>query len=731
VAETLPGFVWVDRVGGRNEYMNARWTEYTGQSVEEARDGGWRKVTHPEDIPVVEARWAQSQASGEPYELELRHRRTDGSYGWFLARAVPIRGEDGEIERWVGSSIDIDERKRAEEALRKSEARFRAVQETSPDGFMVFESVREGGAIVDFRWVYVNPAAETTVGRKAETLLGRRLLVEMPGNREEGLFAAYVRVSETGEVWQREFAYRHEGMDRWFRSTAVQVGDGFAVSFADITERKRAEAALREQSAILEAINLGSKTLIYLKDREGRIKTANPATLEAIGKPPEKVIGKTHLEYMDNPAEGALIAEHDRRIIEGGKTETFEELLTMPDGVHTFLSTKTPYRDEAGRVVGLVGVSFDITERKQAEEALKESEERSRSILESISDAFFALDPDWKFTYVNHEAERVLLRPKEELLGHSVWEEFPEAVGSTFYREYHRAVSERVPVSFEEFYAPLGKWFEVSAYPSGRGLSVYFRDVSERKRADLALRESEERYRSLSEAQKRFVSDASHELRAPLTAIQGNLELLQRFNLKKADRDIAVAEAVREATRLGRLVSDLLALARGDAGAAIRRDRVNLSEVVAEAVEEARHQANGRRLERALEREVWLRGNRDRLKQLAIILLENALKYSGPDGQVRVELKTDGAQARLIVQDNGIGIAEADLPKVFERFFRADFSRQRDPGGTGLGLSIAKWVVEQHGGDIRLESELEKGTTAIVELPREAGGTEPEEASRK
>jgi PAS domain S-box-containing protein len=130
----------------------------------------------------------------------------------------------------------------AELALRESEERFRVLHETSPDGFMVFRCVRgDDGAIEDLEWVYVNPASARIVGRSASALIGKRLLEEMPGNRESGLFDAYVGVVETGEVWQSEFEYVYEGVDGWFRATAAKTGDGLAVSFSDISRRKQAE----------------------------------------------------------------------------------------------------------------------------------------------------------------------------------------------------------------------------------------------------------------------------------------------------------------------------------------------------------------------------------------------------------------------------------------------------------------------------------------------------------
>ena len=716
IAEALPGFVWVDSVGGTNEYMNARWTEYTGQSVEEARDGGWRRVTHPEDIPAVEAKWARSRVTGEPYEQELRHRRADGSYGWFLARGVPVRAESGEVLRWIGTSVDINERRLAEAALRESEERSRAILESISDAFFALDPA--------WKFTYVNREAERVLLRPKDELLGQSIWEQFPEALDSTFELEYRRAAR--ERVPVSFVEFYPPLAKWFEVSAYPSEAVLSVYFRDITERRRAEEVLREQSAVLEAINLGSQTLIYLKDREGRIRMANPATLEAIGKGLGAVVGKTHAEYMDNPAEATLIAEHDRRIIEAGKTETFEEEVTMPDGTHTFLSTKTPYRDAAGSIIGLVGVSFDITERKRAEEALREAESHFRQLAETIPQLAWMAEPDGSIFWYNPRWYEYTGTTPEEMRGWG-WQKVhhPQALP---------AVLERWRESLES-----GEPFDMT-FPL-RGADGQFRpfltrivplkgeggrvlrwfgtntDISEQLQTEAALRESEERYRLLAEAQKRFVSDASHELRAPLTAIQGNLELVQRFKMSRADRDLAVGEAVREATRLGRLVADMLALARGDAGAAVRQERVDFSAVVGEALEEARHQAQNRRLEREIAPEVWLTGDRDRLKQLAIILLENAIKYTPQNGKIKVELGLRDSQLRLTVRDNGLGISAADLPHVFERFYRADQSRQRDPGGTGLGLSIAQWIVEAHGGRIWLESELGKGTVATAEVP--------------
>ncbi|MBI2320723.1 MAG: HAMP domain-containing protein [Chloroflexi bacterium] len=218
-------------------------------------------------------------------------------------------------------------------------------------------------------------------------------------------------------------------------------------------------------------------------------------------------------------------------------------------------------------------------------------------------------------------------------------------------------------------------------------------------------------------AQQRFVADASHELRAPLTAMQANVELLERQpDMPPAERQEAVREIGREARRLARLVADLLALARADAGLPIRRQRVELDRMLLEALAEARHLARGQRIEIEHLELALVEGDPDRLKQLFLIVLDNALKYTPPSGTVTLGLRRYDATAEVTVRDTGIGIAPEHLPHVFERFYRADPARARDPGGTGLGLPIARWIVEQHHGEISLSSAPGRGTTAVVRL---------------
>ena len=237
------------------------------------------------------------------------------------------------------------------------------------------------------------------------------------------------------------------------------------------------------------------------------------------------------------------------------------------------------------------------------------------------------------------------------------------------------------------------------------------------------------RLEHLLESQRRLLADTSHELRNPVTIIRGNLALLRREQVPEAVRREAVLEADDEAVRMGRLLNDLLLLARADAGEPppLERQPVDLTELVGEVIEQARLAAGERRVSLALDQGLTVLGDRDRLKQLVANLVENAIRYTPADGQIALRLEASvqhaptagrSRSAVLTIADTGIGIGPGDLPHVFERFYRADKARSRAGGGSGLGLSIAEYIAQAHGGSIQAESPgPNQGSLFRVRLP--------------
>jgi two-component system, OmpR family, sensor kinase len=226
------------------------------------------------------------------------------------------------------------------------------------------------------------------------------------------------------------------------------------------------------------------------------------------------------------------------------------------------------------------------------------------------------------------------------------------------------------------------------------------------------------RLQELFSAQRRFVADVSHELRTPLTAMRGNLEILRRGAARDpAALDESLAAMEREANRLVRLVGDLLLLAQAEAGLDIRHEPVALDELVLEVVRELHPLADGVALIPEIAEQVEAVGDRDRLKQALLNVVVNALQHTPPGGCVHVALGCVDDRAELRVSDTGEGIVAEDLPRVFDRFYRADKARSRATGGAGLGLAIVKWIAEAHGGSVKVTSTVGQGSTFVLALP--------------
>ncbi|MDB5350084.1 MAG: domain S-box [Planctomycetota bacterium] len=278
------------------------------------------------------------------------------------------------------------------------------------------------------------------------------------------------------------------------------VGVGIALLGGALRHaRKRAEGhadeAVRQREQLRTTLaSIGDAVLVT--DAEGRVRSLNPvaesltgwSTPEAAGQPlPSvfRILNEATRREVENPALRAL----REGVVVGLANHT---LLIARDGTERPIDdSAAPIRDAAGRVVGSVLVFRDIGERRRAEAEAQRQGERARTILESITDAFASFDRDWRFVYLNRQAEALLGRTADDLLGRDHWEEYPETLGTEFERNYRRAMDQNVAVSFEAFYPPHDRWYEVHAYPSPDGLSSYFRDVTGRKRSEEALRRSE------------------------------------------------------------------------------------------------------------------------------------------------------------------------------------------------------------------------------------------------
>ncbi|MFN6572087.1 PAS domain S-box protein [Dendronalium sp. ChiSLP03b] len=450
--------------------------------------------------------------NAESYEVDRQ-----GNPKVFLNNLVGII-EDGMLLRAWGTQRDITDRKRAEAALQESEKRFRQMAQTIQDVFWITDFDRQ-------QILYVSPAYEQIWGQSCESLyrnFGQWIESIHPEDRELVQSAAN-QCMENGNLSIEYRVVRPDGSVRWVRDRGyiLQNEPGQTRRIAgiaeDITERKHIEAALQQSTTILNAINQTSPTLIYVKNREGQILMANPAMIRSIGKPETEIIGKTDIEFHINRTEAEQIVENDRLIMQTGQLLVFEEILEVASGRRTYLSTKSPYRDSQGNIIGLIGIAFDITARKQAQQELQQTLQTLSTLIKASPLPIVAIKLNMTVQLWNPAAERLFGWSETEVLGQLipiVPEEKQEEC-----RQVRAAVAKGEIFAGVETYRRKRDgsrvFVSISAAPlydessSINAIVLIFQDVTAQKAAEAILRQSEERYRYLAESIPQLVWTAN------------------------------------------------------------------------------------------------------------------------------------------------------------------------------------------------------------------------------
>lgn len=619
LAEAMPQLVWTQDAEGKVLYTNQQWQQALGVTLEDVARDGWAHLVHPDDLPKLLAKQEVSLRESEVREAEFRYRMADGSYRWFLGRCVPVKNEQGQVIKWVGTSTDIHELKRYEQELARRKQRFKTLADNSPDIITRFDR--------NLRRVYVNAAIE-----------------------------------------------------------------------------------------------------------------------KATGLPPKVFIGKTHDELDIPEPLRQLWRSHLEQVFATGRPCSYEFTFLASDGKRYYLARLVPEFASNGTVESVMGITSDITQFKQVEQSLRESEFRFRRVMESnmigmgfwtlagdIADANDALLHLLGYTREQFLAEKPrwtdLTPPEYNEIDAQALEQLQHlGVCTLFEKEYIRRDGVRVPVlcgaaTFQET-TESGVFFVL--------------DLSDRKRIEKErdqLLQLERAARAEAEAASRvkdeFLMVLSHELRTPLNPILGWAKLLQTRQFASGMVTQALNTIERNARHQAQMIEDLLDVSRILQGKLVLNFcPVDLVEVVEAAIASIRLSAEAKSIQirPRLETEVGqVLGTSAWLQQVIWNLLSNAVKFTPEHGQVNVSLERVGHQAQIQVSDTGKGIEPNFLPYVFDYFRQAEGNTTRSFGGLGLGLAISRYLVELHGGKIQATSEGDgKGATFTVWLPLQQVGQSSE-----
>ena len=649
----------------------------------------------------------RSVLSGRREEFALEYPcHSPTEQRWFVGRVT--RFPSGSLTRAVVAHENVTPRKRAEEALRLRDMAVAA----SSNGIVITDPSQPDNPIT-----YVNPAFERISGYSAQEVLGRNCRLLQGTDREQPALADLRAALQEGRGCQAVIRnYKKNGTLFWNQLSISPVRDeeGHLVSFVgvqnDVTERRRAEEALRDSEERYRALYEDNPSMYFTLDEKGTVLSVNHFGSRQLGYAPEELIGHPVLEIFHEEDRQAVSRYLSASLRAPEQSNGWEARKIRKDGSVLWVRENVrAIRGPGGDTVILVTCE-DVTERKRAERerarllgreqvARAEAEaarQRLRAILDNLTEGVLVAEPQGRLVFANPAANAMLGstngKTVEELP--DLWEDFhlPGAVG----RCARNGESIEARVSHRESY--LRVRLECLINDKRRDVLVVMQDLSEGHR--------------LEANQQRFLANAAHELKTPLMAVMGAAELLSSGeDANPAMRRRLLDHIFSEGRRMQRLADALLRLSR--VGWDAREPNwgvVDLRAAGQRAVELAEPliESAGLRLDiqgessRVLADVEWL-------QEVLLVLLSNAIKHSSRGGDIRLRVG-DGA---VSVEDEGVGISPVDLPYVFERFYRGKGSSE----GFGLGLPICKELTERMGGSISIRSREGTGTTVTVELP--------------
>jgi formate hydrogenlyase transcriptional activator len=507
VLDAIPTLAWSARPDGAAAFFNRRWLDYTGLPTEQARDWGWVAALHPEESEHLVHYWRSVVASGQPSEMEGRLRRFDGLYRWFLFRATPSLDSDGRVVEWFGTSTDIEDRKRTEDALRASEQDLRLMINGIPS--LVFTATAEGE--IEF----VNQQILDYTGRTIEELKRWQATDLVHPDDLPKLLEELRRSIETGQSQNVEHRVRGaDGSYRWFevrrlpeRNEAGRIVRWYLL-LADIHDRKRAEEALRANERNLRLMVDNIPGFIATLTAKGEVEVLNRQTLEYFGKTIEELKDWEASDAV-HPDDQLHVIEAWRHAVQTGEPYAKEFRQRRADGVYRwFQSRALPNRDTAGRITGWYMLLTDIDDRKRAEEALRSREENLRLLVDSIPGFVATMNAAGELEVVNRQSSQYFGKTIDELKNWATNDAIHPDDLQRVIRTLDQGVAAGQPFEYETRARRADgvyRWHQGRCQPqrdeAGRIVRWYIlvTDINERKHAENALEKAYEEIRRLNE----------------------------------------------------------------------------------------------------------------------------------------------------------------------------------------------------------------------------------------
>jgi PAS domain S-box-containing protein len=713
---------------------NKAMTDLLGKPFSEIINRTHLEILHGAPTPIEEC----------PVErLWKTHRRETDilliNDRWFSIAVDPLLEEAGRLIGAVHIMSDVTERKRAEEAIRGSEKRYKQVIENAVD--IIYTTDANGN------FTHANPAALTTTGYSLEELQRFNYLdLILPEHRDKVSKIYISQFRERQAATYVEFPFFNKSGDvLWFGQNASLVIErekpvGFHIIARDITERKRVEQALRESEDRYRALYDRSLDCVFVLDFDGKFVDANQAALALLGYDRTDISSVNLASLLDERDLSKALQDMNEMIQTGFQKEITEYGLKRKDGGIVYVETQSSviYRD--GKPHSIQGIARDITERKRAEEALRHSEERYRNIVESIQDGYFENDLAGNLTFVNDIICKHLGYTKEELIGFNYMKYASEENSKELYRhfsELYRTGHPIKPFMVEYMRKDRSRMIaeiSVSLIRDSEGKPIGFRgisrDVTERKREEeekLSLQEQLRQSQKM-EAIGQLAGGVAHDFNNLLTVIKGYSQL-SFLDLKEDNPVWGNIQEIDKATqRATDLTRQLLAFSRRQ----ILNPKVLDLNALLKDLEKMLHRLIGEDVELV----TLLSGDLGKVKvdpsqieQVIFNLAVNARDAMPSGGKLAIETAnaeldeeyahahvsvTPGRYVRLSVSDTGSGMTREVKEKIFDPFF----TTKEKGKGTGLGLSMVYGIVKQSNGNIEVYSEPGRGTTFKIYLPR-------------